>query len=78
MRRVLEQFIRLVKTKVAQGDVVHLRTFGRFAPKRRARKVARNLNENTALVIEAHHIPSFKPSDSFAEEVKKLTLDSTS
>ena len=41
----------------------------RFICKTRAEKTARNISKNTTLVIPAHNIPAFKPSNTFKEEV---------
>jgi DNA-binding protein HU-beta len=67
---ILETFFEVVKTSVSQQETIYLRTFGSFGPKQRARKVARRIKENTTMIIEAHAIPSFKPSAEFVEQVK--------
>jgi len=38
--------------------------------KKRAKKIARNISKNTAIVIDEHFVPSFKPSKVFVEQVK--------
>ena len=47
-----------------------MRGFGSFINKKRAKKVARNISKNTAMVIDEHFIPSFKPAKVFVEQVK--------
>ncbi len=42
----------------------------RFVNKKRAKKIARNISKNTAIVIDEHFVPSFKPSKVFIEQVK--------
>jgi len=37
---------------------------------KRAKKIARNISKNTAIVIEEHYIPAFKPSKVFIEKIK--------
>jgi len=56
---VIESFFEVIKEVVSEGETVYIRTFGSFDPKQRARKIGRNISANTALVIEAHSIPSF-------------------
>ena len=68
---VLEQFMSVVKGSLAHGENVYLRGFGSFIVKTRAEKTARNISKNTTLVIPAHNIPAFKPSNSFKDEVAK-------
>ena len=38
--------------------------------KKRAKKIARNISKNTAIVIDEHYIPAFKPSKVFVEKIK--------
>lgn len=63
--QIVEGFMDSVKTSLANGENVYLRGFGSFVVKHRAEKVARNINRNTTVIIPAHDIPAFKPSDSF-------------
>jgi tetratricopeptide (TPR) repeat protein len=37
----------------------------------RAKKIARNISKNTAMVIDEHYIPAFKPAKSFTDKIKK-------
>ena len=67
---VVEAFFTVVKDKMAEGENIYVRGFGSFVNKRRARKVGRNISENTAMVIDEHYIPSFKPSKVFVQKVK--------
>ena len=62
----VEATIHTIKQSLINGDSVFIRGFGSFINKKRARKIARNISTNTALILEAHYVPSFKPS-------KKLT-----
>lgn len=68
---VVEQFMTVVKDSLAHGENVYLRGFGSFIVKTRAEKTARNISKNTTIIIPAHNIPAFKPSNSFKEEVAK-------
>jgi DNA-binding protein HU-beta len=71
----MESFFEVVKGAVSEGETIYIRTFGSFSPKQRARKIGRNISTNTALVIEAQAIPSFKPSPEFVNQVKASKAD---
>ncbi|MFN8353604.1 MAG: HU family DNA-binding protein [Spirosomataceae bacterium] len=66
----LESFFSVVKDSLAGGENIYVRGFGSFVNKKRAKKVARNISKNTAIVIDEHFIPSFKPAKTFVEQVK--------
>ena len=67
----VEATIHTIKQALVNGDSVFIRGFGSFINKKRARKIARNISTNTALILEAHYVPSFKPSKRFIESVKE-------
>ena len=67
----VEAFFNVVKNSMAEGDNIYVRGFGSFVNKRRAKKIARNISKNTAIVIDEHYIPSFKPSKVFVDKIKK-------
>lgn len=69
-RTVVEAFFEVIKDSLTEGEPIYIRTFGSFSLKYRAQKVARDLNQNTAVILPAHHIPAFKPSREFVERVK--------
>lgn len=66
----VEAFFKVMKDAMVDGNNVYVRGFGSFVNKKRAKKVARNISKNTAIIIDEHYIPSFKPSKSFVEMVK--------
>ena len=66
----VEAFFKVMKDAMIDGNNVYVRGFGSFVNKKRAKKVARNISKNTAIIIDEHYIPSFKPSKSFVELVK--------
>lgn len=70
VQQVVESFMENIKEAMVDGNNIYLRGFGSFIIKRRAQKVARNISKNTTITIPAHNIPAFKPSKSFASEVK--------
>ena len=67
----VEAFFNVVKSAMSDGNNIYVRGFGSFINKRRAKKIARNISKNTAIVIDEHYIPSFKPSKVFVEKIKK-------
>ena len=69
--KAVEAFMETVKESLAKGDNVYLRRFGSFIVKKRASKVARNISKNTTVIVPEHFIPSFKPADTFVEQVKE-------
>lgn len=70
-QKVVETFMKEVKTALTSGENVYLRGFGSFIIKTRAEKTGRNISKNKAIIIPAHNIPAFKPSKSFVEDVKE-------
>ena len=66
----VESFFSVVKDSLAEGESIYVRWFGSFVNKKRAKKIARNISKNTAIVIDEHYIPSFKPSKMFVEKIK--------
>ncbi len=67
---VLEEFMQTVKESLTEGNDVHLRGFGSFLIKTRKAKIARNIAKNTAIQLEEHKAPAFKPSSVFVDEVR--------
>lgn len=69
---VVESFMSKVKESLLEKkENVYLRGFGSFIIKHRAAKTARNLQKNTTITIDAHNLPSFKPSKSFVNAMKE-------
>lgn len=68
--QAVESFITVVKNSMADGENIYIRGFGSFVNKKRAKKVARNISKNTAMVIDEHFVPSFKPAKDFVEQIK--------
>jgi DNA-binding protein HU-beta len=71
VQNTVEAFMETVKDAMTKGDNVYLRGFGSFIIKKRAEKTGRNISRNTSIIIPAHNIPAFKPSKTFANDVKK-------
>lgn len=70
VQATVEAFFSVVKNTMAEGENIYVRGFGSFINKKRAQKIARNISKNTAMVIEEHYVPAFKPSKVFIEKVK--------
>ena len=68
---VVDGFMEVVKDSLTKGNPVYLRGFGSFIIKHRAEKTARNITKEITITIAAHDIPAFKPSKSFAKQIKK-------
>jgi DNA-binding protein HU-beta len=67
----VEAFLSVVKNSMSEGNNIYIRGFGSFVNKKRAKKVARNISKNTAIIIDEHFVPSFKPSKEFVAQVKE-------
>ena len=70
VQETVEAFFKVVKNSMIEGENVYVRGFGSFIVKKRAKKTARNISKNTAIIIPEHFVPSFKPAKVFVEKVK--------
>ena len=68
--QTVEAFFKVVKDSMSEGENIYVRGFGSFINKKRAKKIARNISKNTAIVIEEHYVPAFKPSKVFVDKIK--------
>lgn len=66
----VEALMETIKNSLVKNQTIYLRTFGTFGPKKRAKKIARNISKKTTITIPEHYVPSFKPSKEFINEVK--------
>lgn len=66
----VESFLSVVKDSMAEGNDIFIRGFGSFINKKKAKKTARNISKNTAIIIDEHYAPKFKPSPEFVDKVK--------
>ena len=73
--RIVERLFEVIKNNMVKGNNIYVRGFGSFINKKRAEKVARNLSNNTAMIIPTHYVPGFKPAQTFLEKVKKNVND---
>lgn len=70
VQTAVEAFFTVVKNSMTEGNNIYIRGFGSFIIKKRARKVARNISKNTAIIVDEHYIPGFKPAKIFTEKIK--------
>lgn len=63
-----------IRDTLATGDNVYVRGFGSFIVKKRARKVGRNIQQNTTVDIPEHYVPAFKPAQTFIDQIKEEVL----
>ncbi len=66
----VEAFFTVIKDNMSEGENIYVRGFGSFINKKRAKKVARNISKNTAIIIDEHYVPAFKPSKVFIEKIR--------
>lgn len=71
VQQVVESFFSVVKDSLVGGENVYVRGFGSFKTKKRAKKIARNISKQTAIVIDEHYVPAFKPAKIFIDAVKE-------
>lgn len=68
----VEALFEVVKTTLIEDkNPIVLRGFGTFHRKHHPKRHARNIQTNTAIVVEAYDSPAFKPSPEFKDQVKK-------
>jgi DNA-binding protein HU-beta len=70
VQKTVEAFMESVKSALAKNENIYLRGFGSFIVKQRAPKTARNISQNTTIIIPAHFIPAFKPAKVFVSKVR--------
>lgn len=67
---IVEGMMESIKNHMANGEDVFLRGFGTYTKKKRAAKVAQNINRQTTIRVPAHNVVHFKPSKDFAALVR--------
>lgn len=66
----IESFMEIIMESLSNGENISLRGFGNFIVKRRAEKKGRNILKKETIIIPAHNVPLFKPSQKFITEIK--------
>lgn len=70
---IVESFMETVQGSLENGENVYLRGFGTFLLKHRADKTARNISQNTTIIVPAHDAPAFRPSKDFVSSISGLS-----
>ena len=65
----LETFFHTIKDSIASGENVHVRGFGSFVVKKKAKKYGRDIRRNITIEIPERMVPAFKPSKAFVNQV---------
>lgn len=65
----LETFFDTVKDTLSHGESIHIRGFGSFVVKKKAKKYGRDIRRNITIEIPERNVPAFKPSNAFVEKV---------
>ena len=68
---ILDAYIDVVKSNVAEGNKVQLVGFGAFELRHRAARKGRNPQTGKEIEIAASNVPAFKPGKSFKDEVNQ-------
>ena len=71
VQETVEATVIIIKNAMIEGEGVFIRGFGSFVNKKRAKKIARNISTNTAIILDAHYNPSFKPAKDFCQKVRE-------
>ena len=66
----VEGFMDEVMNAMNNGENVYLRGFGSYVVKKRAAKAARHIKNETTILIPERYVPTFKPSQYFAENLR--------
>ncbi|OJW69905.1 MAG: integration host factor subunit beta [Candidatus Amoebophilus sp. 36-38] len=75
VQTTVETFFRVIQQAMVEGKNVHFKGFGRFFNKKRSKKIARNLTNNTAMIINEHYVPTLKISKDFVNKVREALKD---
>jgi len=67
---IVESFMDEVIASMTEGKNVYLRGFGSFVVKKRAAKAARDIQNETTILIPERYVPTFKPSQYFTERLR--------
>lgn len=67
---IIDEFIEVIKSEVANGEKVSIPKFGIFESVERAARECRNPQTNERMQIPAYNTPKFKPASDFKNMVK--------
>jgi DNA-binding protein HU-beta len=63
-------FMQVVRDSMQEGKNIYLRGFGTFLLKKRAAKVAQDINKGTPIQLPARNVPAFKPCIDFKKSIR--------
>ena len=66
---VMTEFINVASESLENGESVAMRGFGTFVVKMRAARVARDINNDKTIKVDAHKVVVFRPSEDLAAGV---------
>lgn len=69
---VVLELLTCIMNALADHQAVFVNGFGTFNCKLRNQTTGRNIRENKAIIVPAHHIPFFKPYGDFKTQVKRV------
>ena len=72
---VLESMMLNIQNFVAEGETIYLRGFGSFGPKIRAQKTARNISNNTTIIIPEHVAPHLNHQNLLSKKLWKRIIN---
>jgi DNA-binding protein HU-beta len=67
---IVERMMTEIKGSLIKGENVYLRGFGSLVLKKRKAKVARNISQNTTVLVPEHKIAFFKPAKELADKIR--------
>ena len=75
VKLIVENLLQVIQDSMLEGKAIHFKGFGKFYNKKRAKKIARNLTDNTAIIIESHYVPILKISSNFINKIRANVKD---
>jgi DNA-binding protein HU-beta len=76
VQKITEAFMESIESSMAENKNIYLRGFGSFIVKKRAQKTARNISQNTTVIVPAHLEPVFKPAKILVSKIKSDVKES--
>lgn len=67
---ILEQFFKEIKKQLAKGETLHVRGFGSFMTRKRAKKIGQHIKLKIPIEIPEQTIPIFRTSQELLDIVK--------
>lgn len=71
VEKIINKAAAVIIQKVAEGETVEIKNFGKFLAKDRAERSGINPRTGQPIIIEAHKVPYFKAGKKFKDAVNK-------